>query len=327
MDRQRRTDGSEELKAEKPISRTQSKYVQFEPVYDIIGAHTLRSENKRNLEQSLVRHKPFCHSPQNLRHGQGTVLRNDRLTEDTWQIALHTEETLPVVRAGQFAMLRLPNRTDPLLGRPFALYRAEPQYIEIIYLTVGKMTQRLAEVKPNETLELWMPLGNGFPEPAANEKESAHTIIVAGGIGQTPFLTFCQNRQERVSLLYGARTADRIACMDDFRQLGIEPVIATDDGSEGYHGLVTDLIEKVYQPGESARLFCCGPLPMLHSAFLTARKLGLPCFVSLETPMSCGLGICFGCVVPYRENEHSGWDYRRTCIDGPVFDAYKLQWE
>jgi len=266
--------------------------------------------------------EPFCHSPQNLWHGLGTVLHNDRLTENTWRLAIRTEKQLPAVRAGQFAMLRLPHRTDPLLGRPFAIYRIESHCIEIVYLAVGKMTQRLTEVKPNESLELWMPLGNGFPET-----EIQHTIIVAGGIGQTPFLTFCKNRQKRVSFLYGARTADHIACMDDFRQQEIEPTIATDDGSEGYHGLVTDLIETVYQPGESTQLFCCGPSLMLRSAFLIARKLGLPCFVSLETPMSCGLGICFGCVVQYRDSDHSEWDYRRTCTDGPVFDAYKLRWE
>jgi dihydroorotate dehydrogenase electron transfer subunit len=266
--------------------------------------------------------EPFCHSPQNIWHGQGTVERHDRLTENIWRLSLHSAVMLPPAKGGQFVMLRLPNRTDPLLGRPFALYRAEPHRIEVVYLAVGKMTHRLAEMKPNDPLELWMPLGNGFP---SNRVE--HTIIVAGGIGQTPFLMYCQNREERVSLLYGARTASQIACMDDFRQLGTELTIATDDGSEGYQGLVTDLIEKVYQPGESTQIFCCGPSPMLHSAFLTAHKLGLPCFVSLETPMSCGLGICFGCVVSYRNDEHSDWDYRRTCIDGPVFNAYKLHWQ
>ena len=264
----------------------------------------------------------FCHSPRNVWHGRGIVSCHDRLTENTWRLVLRTTEPLPTVRAGQFVMLRLPDRTDPLLGRPLAIYRAETYGLEVIYLAVGKMTHRLTVVQPNESLELWMPLGNGFPE-----NKVQHTIIVAGGIGQTPFFTFCKNWQNRVSLLYGARTASRIACMDDFRQLGIKPIIATDDGSEGYHGLVTDLIEQVYQPSESTQLLCCGPLPMLRSAFFTARKLMLPCFVSLETPMSCGLGICFGCVVPYRENENTDWDYRRTCIDGPVFDAYKLRWE
>jgi len=265
---------------------------------------------------------PFCHTPRNVWLGRGIVERNDRLTENTWRLAVRSAERLPHVRAGQFAMLRLLNCTDPLLGRPLALYRAETHRIEVVYLTVGKMTHRLAEVKTDEVLELWMPLGNGFPE-----NKVQHTIIVAGGIGQTPFLMYCQNRRERISLLCGVRTASRIACRDDFRQLGIEPIIAAEDGSEGYRGHVTDLIEKVYESGESTQLLCCGPMPMLRSAFLTARTLGVPCFVSLETPMSCGLGICFGCVVAYRDNESSDWDYRRTCVDGPVFDAYKLRWE
>ena len=275
---------------------------------------------------------PFCHPSRTVQHGLGTVERNEQLTDDTWRLTLRTEFPLPAVRPGQFAMLRLPNRTDPMLGRPLAIYKATAHYIEVVYLTVGKMTHRLTEMQPNSAVELWLPLGNGLPYDTAAVQEKKHTIIVAGGIGQTPFLMYCQNqlehnRQNRLSFLYGARTAARIACMDDFRTLGIEPVIATDDGSLGYHGFITDLIEQTHHPGERAQLLCCGPWPMLHAAFSASQKLGLPCYVSLETPMSCGLGICFGCVVPYRESEDSPWDYRRTCIDGPVFDAYKLRWE
>jgi dihydroorotate dehydrogenase electron transfer subunit len=268
--------------------------------------------------------EPFCHSPRNVWHGQGTVESNDPVAKDTWRLSIRSTEVLPTSQAGQFVMLRLPHRSDPLLGRPLALYQAEPHRIEVVYLMVGKMTRRLSEVKPGDSLELWMPLGNGFPK-----NEVQHTIVVAGGIGQTPFLMYCQKRQEqdRISLLYGARTAARITCMDDFLQAGIEPMIATDDGSEGYHGQVTGLLEKVYRSDESTQLLCCGPLPMLRSAFLTAQKWGLSCFVSLETPMACGLGICFGCVVPYWSDADSDWDYRRTCIDGPVFDAYKLRWD
>ena len=269
---------------------------------------------------------PFCHTQRNIWHGQAIVVQNDCLAGNVWKLAVQATAEFPSVRPGQFAMFRLRNTAAPLLGRPLAVYRAEPHQIEAVYLTVGKMTHRLAEQRPNTPLELWLPLGNGFPA-TSSKNEIQHTIIVAGGIGQTPFLMYCQNRQERVSLLYGARTQSRIACMDDFRRLEIEPMIATDDGSEGHHGRVTDLIEQVYQPGEATQLLCCGPLPMLHSAFLMAKCLGLPCYVSLETPMSCGLGICFGCVVPYRDEEDTDWDYRRTCIDGPIFDAYKLRWE
>jgi dihydroorotate dehydrogenase electron transfer subunit len=264
-----------------------------------------------------------CHSRRTIRYSKGTVVRNVPIAENTWRITIDSEEPLPEVRAGQFAMLRLPNRTDPLLARPFAVYLAEAHRFEAVYLTVGKMTRLLAAVRTNDPLEFWLPLGNGF-----SDEPVQHTILVAGGIGQTPFLMYCRNarkRGERITLLYGVRTAARTACMDDFRGLGITPVIAADDGSAGYHGLVTDLIEPQYHAGELTKILACGPLPMLRSVFFTAKKLGLPCSVSLETPMSCGLGICFGCVVPYRENDDT-LDYRRTCTEGPVFDAYKLQW-
>jgi dihydroorotate dehydrogenase electron transfer subunit len=188
--------------------------------------------------------------------------------------------------------------------------------------------------------------------------------MVAGGIGQTPFLMVAEkycHTNSRCTLLYGTRNIDRVVCVEDFKKLGVDVHLATDDGSAGYHGLVTDLISKVYQPEESTQILCCGPRPMLHSAFQIARQLNLPCEVSLETSMSCGLGICFGCVVQCRcekdkenvskfdnkfdnkisnktevetknnnetdnKTDKENIDYQRTCIDGPVFDAYRLCW-
>ncbi|MDR0870472.1 MAG: dihydroorotate dehydrogenase electron transfer subunit [Planctomycetaceae bacterium] len=260
-------------------------------------------------------------------YSTGIIVQNERIAELTFRLALETEERLPLVNAGQFAMLRLPRRSDPLLGRPLAVYRCTEHRLEVVYLVVGKMTERLAEQQNGNTLEFWLPLGNGFPESTAE-----HTIMVAGGIGQTPFLMLAEKRDlqnpARYTLLYGARTKSRIACMDDFRRTGIDVRIATDDGSEGHHGFSTDLIERVYRPGESTRLLCCGPKPMLYVVFKIAEKLGLPCYVSLETPMSCGLGICYGCVVKYKDNPDTDeWDYRRTCKDGPVFNAYRLRWD
>jgi dihydroorotate dehydrogenase electron transfer subunit len=150
--------------------------------------------------------------------------------------------------------------------------------------------------------------------------------MVAGGIGQTPFLMLAEQPASRKqTLLYGARSKNRIACIDDFQAAGIDVFIATDDGSEGKHGFVSDLIETVYRPQETTRILACGPQAMLKAVFRIAKKLELPCFVSLETVMSCGMGICFGCVVQYKENPDSAeWDYKRTCKEGPVFDAYKL---
>ncbi|MDR1963950.1 MAG: dihydroorotate dehydrogenase electron transfer subunit [Planctomycetaceae bacterium] len=261
----------------------------------------------------------------NIWHGSGIVETNIELAEKTFRLSLNVQEPLPVINAGQFVMLRLPGGSDPLLGRPFAVYRVSENILEVVYLVVGKMTSRLAELQPGNRLDFWTPLGNGF-----SLSDAAHTIMVAGGIGQTPFFmlaeNLCQTQTEsRCTLLYGTRTASRIVCMEDFEKLGIEIHLAAEDGSIGYHGFVTDLISKVYQPGESTRILCCGPHPMLHAAFQVARQFDLPCEVSLETSMSCGLGICYGCVVKCR-CEADTWDYRRTCVDGPVFDAYRLCW-
>ncbi|MDR0609260.1 MAG: dihydroorotate dehydrogenase electron transfer subunit [Planctomycetaceae bacterium] len=276
-----------------------------------------------------------------IRHGSGIIENNVQLTEQTFRLTLTIEGTLPTINAGQFVMLRLPNRTDPLLGRPFAIYRVSENgwetVLEVIYLTVGKMTERLAECRSGDPLDFWTPLGNGFSPTKAK-----HLIMVAGGIGQTPFLMFAEkycHTDSRCTLLYGTRNIDRAVGVEDFRNLGVDVHLATDDGSAGYHGSVTDLISKVYQPEESTQILCCGPRPMLHSAFRIARQLHLPCEVSLETSMSCGLGICFGCVVQCRcgkddenvsktdnKTDHENIDYRRTCLDGPVFDAYRLCW-
>jgi len=259
-------------------------------------------------------------------HGTGIVVDNTQVADFTFRLAVSVGEEVPPISAGQFAMLRLPNRSDPLLGRPLAVYRltrsATVTVLEFVYLVIGKMTARLAELRPNDRLEIWTPLGKGFQADAVRR-----SILVAGGIGQAPFLMFAERHPDS-TLLYGARTATRIACVEDFERLGIDVHIATDDGSRGHHGAVTDLIQTVYRPGESTKVIACGPHPMLQAAFRVAECLRLPCDVSLESPMSCGLGICFGCVVEYRSDENPDeWDYRRTCVDGPAFDAYRLKWQ
>lgn len=272
---------------------------------------------------------PFCDT-RTVWQGSGTVEENVLLADRTWRLSVLIDDSdrpFPAWSAGQFVMLRLKRGTDPLLGRPLAIYRTtklpHQTRLEVVYLVVGKMTGQLARIQTGEPLDLWAPLGRGF---VCSPKE--HVIMVAGGIGQTPFLQLAATLPRR-TLLYGARSADRIACIDDFRTLGVPVQLATDDGSVGYRGPVTHLIREVYQEGEPTKVLCCGPQPMLKAAFHIAQELGLPCEVSLETPMSCGLGICFGCVVPVLvDPDHSPglFDYKRTCIDGPAFDAYRLVW-
>ncbi len=294
------------------------------------------------------------------------MVENVRLARDTYRLRFDCPVIARRIVPGQFVMLRLAGCNDPLLGRPLALYDTvlsgggEPTGIDVVYLVVGKLTRRLADAGQCAKLEVWGPLGNGF-EPMPTE----HLIMVAGGIGQTPFPALaqeylgrrsygvghaarvpdprtraaCATRESstlarRVTLCYGARSADYLAGVEDFRRLGVEVHLSTDDGSAGHHGLVTEVLRQVLdQSGASpdplhvapVHIACCGPEPMMEAVAHVARQYGVSCQVSLETPMACGIGICFSCVARVRQADDS-WDYRRTCVEGPVFDAERIVW-
>jgi dihydroorotate dehydrogenase electron transfer subunit len=274
-------------------------------------------------------------------HERVTVLENARIARDTFRVRFSCPTLARRIVPGQFLMLRLPNCDDPLLGRPLALYdtvidkQGAAVGVDIVYLVVGKMTRRLAQVSPGQELEAWGPLGNGF-----SPQRTDHLLMVAGGIGQTPFLALAREhlaarrygdpprdvpRVPRVTLCYGARSQDYLGGIDDFERLGVSVRTSTDDGTAGHHGLVTELAAQVLSESPQARIVCCGPEPMMEAVARIARVRGIECQVSLETPMACGIGICFSCVARVRD-ANGGWDYRRTCVDGPVFDAAAIEW-
>jgi dihydroorotate dehydrogenase electron transfer subunit len=274
-------------------------------------------------------------------HGRAAIDENVPLARDTFRVRLACPELAARIVPGQFVMLRLPGTDDPLLGRPLALYdtvlgsEGSPAGIDVVYLRVGKMTTRLAELPAGSALEVWGPLGNGFPPTP-----TGHLVMVAGGIGQTPFLALAREyaglrsygdrgravaRAGKITLCYGVRTADYLAGVDDFRGLGVEVRLSTEDGSAGHRGLVTELIGPVLAASKlPCRIVCCGPEAMMEATAAIAQALGVPCEVSLESPMACGIGICFSCVTKIREGS-GGWDYRRTCVEGPVFDARDVE--
>jgi dihydroorotate dehydrogenase electron transfer subunit len=288
------------------------------------------------------------------------VLEHVLLAERTFRIRLECPEIATAIRPGQFVMLRLPNTTDPLLGRPFALYDTvlddcgTPVGIDVVYLVVGKMTGRLAKVEAGSPIDVWGPLGKPFLDTGSPDR----IALVAGGIGQTPFLAYTREllgtrgyggdaprqRTREVNLYYGVRCSALAAGVEDFQRAGANVHLASDDGSIGFHGFVTQLLEDhlrnpisaleagfLATQGESRFpeqkpgfvIVGCGPEPMLHVLSKLAAKRNLPCHVSLETPMACGIGICFSCVTKVKTPD-GGWDYKRVCLDGPVFDAATL---
>jgi dihydroorotate dehydrogenase electron transfer subunit len=274
-------------------------------------------------------------------HGSVVVAENVPVARNTYRLRFACPEIARRIVPGQFVMLRLADCNDPLLGRPLALYdvvpdaMGRPHSLDIVYETVGKMTRLLPEFSAGSRLEVWGPLGNGFP-PTPTE----HLVMVAGGIGQTPFLALAREylglcvygdpprhvpHARKITLCYGVRHREYLAGVEDFRCLDVTVQLSTDDGSQGYQGLVTDLIRPVVERSAWAcRIVCCGPEAMMQSTAQIARELGVPCQVSLESPMACGIGICFSCVKKIRDAA-GGWDYRRTCVEGPVFEAADVQ--
>ena len=263
------------------------------------------------------------------------ILEHVLLAERTLRLRLACPEIAAAIRPGQFVMLRLPGRSDPLLARPFALYDTTPDFnsLDVVYLIVGKMTALLAEERVGNRIEIWGPLGRPFLDIG----ETPRATFVAGGIGQTPFLAYAKEllgqrgycglparkRENRVALYYGVRTLSLAAGIEDFRSAGVDVHLASDDGTLGAKGYVTQLLES---HGQTGPLAGCGPEPMLRALMKLAAKWAVPCQVSLETPMACGIGACFSCVTKIGTAD-GGWDYKRVCVDGPAFDAKQLAWE
>jgi len=271
-----------------------------------------------------------------------TIGSHDCIAKDTWQLTVESPELARRTVPGQFLMVRIAGRTDPLIGRALAMYDRHvdesgyPIAMSVVYTVKGKFTQALSRCVPGDRVELWGPLGNGFSTNPTN-----HLILVAGGVGQTPMLTLAlaalgksqfgspaqaNGYAKRVTLCYGARTKEFLAGLDDFERSCSEVRIATDDGSLGHHGRVTDLLRSMLvESNFDCRIACCGPEPMMEAVSEIATEFGVPCEVSLETPMACGIGICFTCVAKIKQPDGE-WDYTRTCVEGPVFDANKIAW-
>ena len=205
--------------------------------------------------------------------------------------------------------------------------------LDIVYLAIGKMTRRLATL---ETGSRWRSGGrwatvfrprrratwSWSPAASARRRFWPWRASTSASVPMASPTATRARGPSKVTLCYGARTADYLAGVEDFRQLGVEVRISTDDGSAGHHGLVTDLLRPVL-----ARVARAVPDRLLRPGAddggdgrPRAPSWTVPCQVSLETPMACGIGICFSCVTKIRDASGE-WDYRRTCVEGPVFDA------
>lgn len=281
--------------------------------------------------------------------------RNERIAEDSYRMRVAAPAIAETCAPGQFVMIRLSGRDAPLIGRALAVYevgldgQGDATWLDLVYLRKGTFTQALAAAPCGTLLSLWGPLGNRFRGDRCDR-----LIMAAGGIGQTPMLMLGQEasgvrqygtgRRRRdpdqgganlsgwsrsVELIYGARRASLLAGVDDFRAAGLDVTLCTDDGSAGVRARVPDLLATrlaEVSPEERVRVVTCGPEVMMEKVAEASAAAGVDCQVSMETPMACGVGICFTCVAKVRDAGEETWDYKRTCVEGPIFDAPRICW-
>ena len=263
------------------------------------------------------------------------VIANRRLSADYNVLSFAAPDIAATARPGQFVMIKTSGGQDPLLRRPFSIFEVlrdasgNPSGISIFNKRIGVGTALLSRVEEGTRLPVLGPLGRPF-EPV---DPPAEAWMVAGGVGLAPFVTLAAAlaaRQTQATLFYGARRAEELYCVDLFEALGVTIVLATEDGSRGVRGRITNPLESALQArplGNPVKLYVCGPTPMMHACAVLAASHGRACDVSLEQVMGCGLGGCYSCVVLARGADGGRPHHTRTCIDGPVFDAQRVVWD
>ncbi|MEA3278974.1 MAG: dihydroorotate dehydrogenase electron transfer subunit [Thermodesulfobacteriota bacterium] len=257
------------------------------------------------------------------------VLWNRKVSSSCYKIGLERSRKYLDSEPGQFIMLRLPDQPVPFLRRPFSIHRLikkddRIEGIELLYKVVGAGTEKLSGYKTGDYVDIVGPLGTGF----AVADNYRRIFIVGGGIGIAPLLFLALTLNEKgvdlsgSTLFLGGRTEDEILCKDDFADLKLGIQIITDDGSSGEKGLVTDLLERGIKEKKPDIICACGPFAMLESVARIAETYSVPCRISIETIMACGIGACLGCAV---EKKNGSGKYLHACMDGPVFDASTLK--
>jgi dihydroorotate dehydrogenase electron transfer subunit len=277
-------------------------------------------------------------------------------------------------------MVKPSGSLDPFLPRAYSILRVQrlsngrrarsAHVVEILYRVLGKGTTALSQLKPGDRVDLLGPLGHGYDMPP----DLTAALLVAGGIGVPPVVALAERlgrsrftvhgsrkRSEgrrpvlspqpsvlsprKMVAFVGGKTAADALCLTDFRKTGATLHVATEDGSLGHRGLVTDLVEAHLTSraaGPPPTIYACGPHPMLHAVARIAERFQIPCQVSLEAEMACGFGACMGCVIPvhssglrvesskqstnYEPSTMNDFRYKLCCKDGPAFDAREIAW-
>ena len=247
------------------------------------------------------------------------ITSNTEVMPGVYLLRLESPEIAAAAKPGQFVMVRCGQGNEILLRRPFSIHQVNKTKSELalLFSVVGRGTHWLSQCKVGDSLDLFGPLGNGFTIP----KTARKILLVAGGIGVAPLCFFAQeavNQGNSVKLLIGAATAS-LLCPERLLPAPSECVSATEDGTAGKKGMITDFLPDFANWAD--HVFACGPTAMYQAMAQMPPFKMKPVQISLEIMMGCGLGVCYGCTVKTKSG------LRQVCKDGPVFDLGDILWD
>jgi dihydroorotate dehydrogenase electron transfer subunit len=264
----------------------------------------------------------------------GRVLSNERLLGGCHRLAFAMLQPFPAPEPGQFCMLSLEDPRFPILPRPFSVLGCSEDdglILEFMIMPVGQGSGQLCSLREGDPVQVFGPLGQAFDSGLPD----GPLICVAGGYGVAPFLFLAESwarrgdeRLESLTVVFGARIADRLTLADRLQRSGARVELCTDDGSVGWHGRVDGRLTELLASESVAGVITCGPEAMMESVGAVASAAGLPCLASLETVMGCGYAVCNGCAVAVdSSDDEQGFTYELACREGTAFDASRMHWD
>lgn len=252
------------------------------------------------------------------------ILKKEFLKDDICRMVIESKEIAKEAKPGQFLEIRVIDNIEPLLRRPISIYNADENKgeVEFIFQLKGKGTNLLAERKEGELLDIMGPLGHGT-FTFDNYKNIA---IIGGGIGIFPLHELskrAKNAGVNSKIYIGFRNKELVILEDEFGKVCNELILATDDGSYARSGFAINFLKEDVAKNKPDCIYACGPLPMLKAVQTFAKEENIPCQISLEERMACGIGVCLGCAVKYVGKDDV--NYKHVCKNGPVFDANDVE--
>lgn len=254
------------------------------------------------------------------------LIAKEELKQEIIKFSVQADEIVNVAKPGNFIEIRVNDDIEPFLRRPISIYNMDKEkgILEFIFQVKGKGTTILSQKNEGELIDIVGPLGYGTFKYSSYE----NLAIIGGGIGIFPLYELAKNaksEEKNVNTYLGFRNKDLVVLENEFRQVSNQLTITTDDGSYGQKGFAIDFLKQDIESEKIDSIYACGPLPMLRAIRELAIKKNIPCQISLEERMACGLGVCLGCAVKTAQSPKESPEYWHVCKGGPVFQAKDVE--